>query len=150
FLWDFVYSQIGLSADATTPPRAWTDVAVPPARPAPAFFEAVSRVLTGEQISREPSVRLRHSMGKRYRDLLRARTGSWGRVPDAVLFPCQRSEVEAILQAAGAHGVQVVPFGGGTNICGGVEPDPARAGPAVTISLRRMNRVLAVDPVART
>ena len=41
----------------------------------------------------------------------------------------------------------MIPFGGGTSVCGGVEP---RLGdrPVVTMDLRRLDRVLEVDPVS--
>ncbi len=46
------------------------------------------------------------------------------------------------------QGAAVIPFGGGTSVVGGVEPrlDPER--PAVTLDLRRLDRVLEVDPVS--
>lgn len=149
-LWPFVQAQVGLEDRIVAPPRAASDVAVPPPRLTPAFQAAVTAALGVAQVATDDATRLLHTYGKSYRDLLRARTGAPARSPDAVLFPSDRGQVEAILRLAAEHGVQVVPFGGGTNICGGVEPDPSRPGMAVTVSLRRMNRVLAIDPVART
>lgn len=149
-LWDFVHAQTGLPNTIVTPALSATDVSVPPPRIDAAFLETVTRVLSAARVSTEVSVRLLHACGKSYRDLVRARTGELPRPPDAVLFPRETAEVEAILAAANRHAVQIIPFGGGTNICGGVEPDATRAGMAVTVSLRQMNRVLAIDPVART
>jgi alkyldihydroxyacetonephosphate synthase len=149
-LWDFVRSQIGLEDRLDGGRCRPEQIAVPAPRLEPAFVDAVTARLGAGQVSSDPQVRLHHTYGKSYRDLLRARAGQLGRVPDLVLFPRDRADVEAILAAAGSHRVQIVPFGGGTNICGGVEPDPTRPGMAVTVSLRRMNRVLAIDPIART
>ena len=149
-LWPFVRAQIGLEdrldPDIVPPEQ----IAVPAPRLDAGFMTAVTAALGASQISTDAQVRLLHTYGKSYRDLLRARAGRLDRVPDAVLFPTTRAHVEAILAAATAHRVQVVPFGGGTNIVGGVEADPTRPGMAVTVSLRRLNRVLAIDPVART
>ncbi len=150
FLWDFVHSQLGLENRLVGPTVRPEDIAVPAPRLEPAFLAAVTAALGPAQVSADPQVRMLHTYGKSYRDLLRARAGQLARVPDLVLFPRSRGEVELILAAATAHRVQVVPFGGGTNIVGGVEPDPTRPGMAVTVSLRRMNRLLALDPVART
>jgi alkyldihydroxyacetonephosphate synthase len=46
--------------------------------------------------------------------------------------------------------VAVVPFGGGTSVVGGVDaiPGPGHAG-VVAVNLRRLDRVLEVDPVSR-
>ena len=148
-LWPFVHSQLGLE-DRIEPTVNPADIVVPAPRLDAAFLGLVTATLGASQISTDARVRLLHTYGKSYRDLLRARAGQLDRVPDAVLFPQSRAHVEAILAAATAHRVQVVPFGGGTNIVGGVEADPTRPGMAVTVSLRQMNRVLAVDPVART
>jgi alkyldihydroxyacetonephosphate synthase len=149
-LWNFVESQIGLPNTIVTPARTAAEIVVPPSRIDAAFLDSVTRRLGPERVSTDPQIRLLHAHGKSYRDLLRARSGELPRAPDAVLFPREQAEVEAILRAAAQHGVQVVPFGGGTNISGGVEPDGTRPGMAVTVSLREMNRVLAIDPIART
>jgi len=150
FLWNFVEQQAGLENRIVTPARRAADMPVPPPQLDAAFMAAVTAALGEAHVSTERDVRLLHTYGKSYRDLLRARTGAPARSPDAVLFPGSQAEVEAILRAADQHRVQVVPFGGGSNIVGGVEPDPSRAGMAVSVSLRRMNRVLAIDPLART
>ena len=150
FLWDFVQTQLGLENRVDVAPLRPEQVAVPEARIQADFLRTVTAQLGQEHVSTDPQVRLHHAYGKSYRDLLRARSGQVDRVPDVVLYPRRREDVEAILKAAGVWGVQVVPFGGGTNICGGVEPDPTRDGMAATVSLRRMNQVLEVDLIART
>lgn len=150
YLWPFVHSQLGLEDRLDTTVVNPADITVPAPRLDPGFIAAVTAALGASQVSTDAQVRLLHTYGKSYRDLLRARAGQLDRVPDAVLFPTSRAHVEAILAAATAHRVQIVPFGGGTNIVGGVEADPTRPGMAATVSLRQMNRVLAVDPIART
>ncbi|MBC7369128.1 MAG: FAD-binding oxidoreductase [Undibacterium sp.] len=149
-LWPFVRAQSGLGDQIIAPSRRAAEMTVPAPRLDAGFMDAVTAALGAAHVSTATEARLLHTYGKSYRDLLRARTGTPARSPDAVLFPANRSEVEAILRAAVQYGVQVVPFGGGTNICGGVEPDPTRPGMCVTVSLRRMKRVLVLDRVART
>lgn len=150
YFWNFVRAQTGLQDRIEVPALRPEQIGVPDSRLHSAFRAAVTARIGEAQVSLDAQVRLHHAYGKSYRDLLRARRGRVDRVPDAVLFPRSRADVEAILQAASEHQVPVIPFGGGTNIAGGVEPDPTRPGMMVTISLRRMNRVLAIDPVART
>lgn len=150
YLWPFVHAQIGLADRLDSDFVPIGQIVVPAPRLDSGFMAAVTLALGASQVSTDNQVRLLHTYGKSYRDLLRARAGQLDRVPDAVLFPRSRADVEAILAAATARRVQIVPFGGGTNIVGGVEADPTRPGMAATVSLRQMNRVLAVDPVART
>ena len=63
----------------------------------------------------------------------------------ALLRPRDSSEVQQIVRWAGRHGIALVPQGGNTGLVGGGIPEHGGR-PAVLLSLRRMNRVLAVDP----
>ena len=62
-------------------------------------------------------------------------------------FPRDESEIEAVLSWAEAEGAAVIPFGGGTSVVGGVEPRLGER-PVVSMDLRRLDRVLEVDPVS--
>ncbi|MEW6319285.1 MAG: FAD-binding oxidoreductase, partial [Pseudomonadota bacterium] len=66
----------------------------------------------------------------------------------AVLRPASAEEVATLVRLCGEHGVPVVPQGGNTGLCGGATPD--MKGDAVVISLQRMQRVRAVDPINNT
>ncbi|TPE63748.1 FAD-binding oxidoreductase [Sandaracinobacter neustonicus] len=65
---------------------------------------------------------------------------------DALLLPRSTAEVVAIVEWAGRHGVGLVPQGGNTGLVGGGVPEPAPHGPAVILSLRRMNAIESIDP----
>ena len=62
-------------------------------------------------------------------------------LPHLVVWPESAREVAAIVQRARDHGVPVVPYGGGSGVCGGVVP--VRGG--VTIDLKRMTAMSAID-----
>ncbi|MDR0478242.1 MAG: FAD-binding protein [Burkholderiaceae bacterium] len=66
--------------------------------------------------------------------------------PLAVALPEDEAQVQAVLRACHALGVPVVARGAGTGLSGGALPD-ARG---VTLSLARLNRIIAIDPLART
>ncbi len=91
--------------------------------------------------------RVSHALGKAYRDVVRGFRGEFPNPPDLVAFPRDESEIETVLSWAEAEGAAVIPFGGGTSVVGGVEP---RLGDraVVTMDLRRLDRVLEVDPVS--
>jgi alkyldihydroxyacetonephosphate synthase len=91
--------------------------------------------------------RVSHGLGKAYRDVVRGFRGEFGNPPDLVAFPRDESEIETVLSWAEAEGAAVIPFGGGTSVVGGVE---ARLGdrPVVTMDLRRLDRVLEIDPTS--
>ncbi len=91
--------------------------------------------------------RVSRALGKAYRDVVRGFRGEFPNPPDLVALPRDESEIEAVLAWSEAEGAAVVPFGGGTSVVGGVE---ARVGgrPVVCLDLRRLDRVLEVDPVS--
>jgi len=98
----------------------------------------------GDLFTDEKYERVSHSLGKAYRDVVRGFRGEFENPPDLVAFPRDESEIEVVLEWCESAGAAVVPFGGGTSVVGGVE---ARLGerPAVSMDLRRLDRVLEVD-----
>jgi alkyldihydroxyacetonephosphate synthase len=94
--------------------------------------------------------RVLHAYGRSYMDVVKAFRGQFDHLPDLVARPGDESEVEAVLAWALDTGAAVIPYGGGTSVVGGVEPrvDPARFAGAVTIDLRRLDRVLEVDEIS--
>ncbi|MCX5091059.1 FAD-binding oxidoreductase [Streptomyces sp. NBC_00365] len=70
---------------------------------------------------------------------------NYRRVPLGVVCPRDADDVAAALSVCRAHGVPVVPRGGGTSIAG------QATGTGVVLDLtRHMNRIVALDPEART
>jgi alkyldihydroxyacetonephosphate synthase len=101
----------------------------------------------GDLFTDEKYERVSRALGKAYRDIVRGFRGEFEHPPDLVALPRDCSEVETVLNWAEAEGAAVVPFGGGTSVCGGVE---ARLGerPVVTMDLRRLDRLIEVDPTS--
>ncbi len=100
--------------------------------------------------SAEPHDRASHAMGKAYRDIVRGFRGRIDNPPDLVARPVSPEDVDAVLAWCADEEAAAIPYGGGTSVVGGVE---ARVGDeyrgAVSIDLRRMNRLLEFDPVSR-
>ena len=66
----------------------------------------------------------------------------------AVLRPVDTKEVSEILKFAYKNGVDVVPQGGNTSLCGAATPD--KTGNSIIISLEKMNNVRAFNKKANT
>lgn len=100
-------------------------------------------------VGADPADRAAHSMGKAYRDVVRALRGRPGRIPDLVARPTDDQGVADLLDWAGERQVAVVPYGGGSSVTGGVEyrGDAHRA--VMSLDLTAMGRVLEVDTEGR-
>jgi len=71
----------------------------------------------------------------------------------AVVQPATTMEVSAVVQSCAQAGVKLIPQGGHTSMVGGATPVGTRRAEGtapVVLSLRRMNRILEVDPVGNT
>ena len=85
-----------------------------------------------------------HSLGKAYRDIVRGFYGEFDNPPDLVAFPGDEAGVIEVLERATEWGAAVIPFGGGTSVCGGIEPR-LEDRPVISLDMTRMDRVLDVD-----
>jgi FAD/FMN-containing dehydrogenase len=68
--------------------------------------------------------------------------------PLAVVRPASTDEVAAIVKACAETRTAIVPQGGNTGLCGGATPDAS--GRQIVVSLGRMNRIRAIDPLNST
>src|SRR5258708_4047585 len=121
----YVEQMLGVTVDATAVMPESTP-AVPPPILNPALMAALERLLPSERRSTDPVARLTHSHGQLAIGEI-DRLGHGGRiarVADVVVEPVDEDEGRAIVAAAIAHGACPVPYGGGTNVRGGlVDPE---------------------------
>ena len=103
-----------------------------------------------EYVSTERLDRIEHSGGKSTEDLLRIRAGDALGAPDAVIFPGSAEEIREVLAVCAAHGIAVTAFGGGTSVVGGVAPLRGTFDASITLDMRRMDKLLYLDPRSRT
>jgi alkyldihydroxyacetonephosphate synthase len=95
--------------------------------------------------------RASHACGKSYVDVVRGFRGHFECPPDFVLTPRVEADVERALEWCAAERVAAIPFGGGTSVVGGVQPDVGSTyNGAVSIDLRALDRVREIDPVSRS
>jgi alkyldihydroxyacetonephosphate synthase len=110
---------------------------------------AVLRHVCGiDSVRVDDETRLRHAGGRSYLDLLRLRGGDIRCAPDAVVLPADEAEIAAVLSVCARGDCAVVPFGGGTSVVGGVAALRGAHRAVIAVSLRRLDRCLAVDPVS--
>ena len=109
---------------------------------APASLEAV--------FSTDPYDRAAHTYGRSFRDLVRAFRRDYAHAPDLVAFPRGEGELVSVLEWCSGAGAAAIPFGGGSSVVGGVEPDVGGGyRGTVSVDLGHLAGVLEVDRTSR-
>ena len=109
---------------------------------------ALTEVVGQEHVRTEDVDRLLRAGGKSTLDLLRRRAVEPQDAPDAVVLPGDEDDVAAVLARCAAQGIAVVPFGGGTSVVGGLDPRRGDFHAIVSLDLRRLDQLHALDPVS--
>jgi alkyldihydroxyacetonephosphate synthase len=138
-----VAARFGLADVRVQDPPDLADIALrPPRIQAPATIDAFS--------SADPWDRAEHTLGKSFHDLARGLRREYAHPPDLVAYPEDEAQLTAVLDWASDAGVAAIPYGGGSSVAGGIEPDVGdRYAGAVSIDMRRMGQVLEVDRDSR-
>lgn len=107
-----------------------------------------SRLRANPLVSVDAAKRLSHARGQSLPDWIALRSGRLGLFPDGVAHPRSDEDVRALLDLASREDAHLIPYGGGTSVVGHINP-AAGDRPILTVDLRRMNRLLALDEVSR-
>ena len=135
--------QLGAVITPGPAPRLDEFELTPPRIAAPAALASVLSCTAYDRIT--------HGYGKSFADLIRLQQRSMPNPPDWVAFPRNENDIDALMEFAGSSGAALIPFGGGTSVCGGVEPDVGGDyGAVISVDLQYLNRVLEVDKSSRS
>jgi alkyldihydroxyacetonephosphate synthase len=94
--------------------------------------------------------RLLHTYGKSFRDIARQFQGDYRNAPDMVAYAQSEDNIAAVYDFARKSNAAVIPFGGGTSVCGGVEPAVGDAfNGSISLDLTRLDKVLELDRTSR-
>ncbi|ORI27657.1 FAD-binding oxidoreductase [Rhodococcus sp. 1168] len=109
---------------------------------------ALAEIVGEEHISTADADRLYRAGGKSTLDLLRRKSTDEQDAPDAVLAPSTEDEIAAVLAYCSSARVAVVPFGGGTSVVGGLDPERGQCNAVVSMDLRRFDELHSLDEVS--
>jgi alkyldihydroxyacetonephosphate synthase len=144
----FLEETVGLAA-RPRPPVALERVKLEASSISAETLARLREILGAEHVRDDHGERVLHAAGKGYPDLVRLRAGAPLGSPDAVLYPCTRAQLRALLAVCGRESLAVVPFGGGTSVVGGVEPLRGSHRAVVALDMGRMASVLELDERSR-
>ena len=139
----FLHREVGIGTPRL--PVKADDIELRPSALPTGVLSRLVDALGEEHVRSDRDSRLRHAGGRSYPDTVRRRLGDALNAPDAVLLPVSHAEVSAVLEICADAGVAVVPFGGGTSVVGGVEPERGGFPALVALDLARMDALVDVD-----
>ncbi len=123
--------------------------AIPTPKKNDAFLGAARALLSAGQLTDDGVTRLRHGHGHTQEEMYAVKYGQLGRIPDLVVYPESETQVHGLVVAALQHDVCLIPYGGGTNVSEALRCPENEARMIVSVDMRRMNKVLWIDPVNR-
>ena len=105
----------------------------------------------GSIFSKNQLERLNHSYGKSFPDSARSILGLFPSPPDLIAYPNSEQEITEILDWASSNDIAVIPYGGGSSVCGGVETDVGGdyAG-VISLDMKNLNQIIEIDKDSRT
>jgi alkyldihydroxyacetonephosphate synthase len=142
---ELLRERLGVSGEVVDRPVALGDVRLGEPELDDGLLGALRAAVGEEAVRQDREARVLRCRGKSYLDLLAQRAGDCLGAPDAVVAPGGHEEVLEVLRLCAEAGVAVVPFGGGTSVVGGLEPDRAGLAGLVSLDLGRMDGVGRVD-----
>ncbi len=148
-LWPYAATQLGI--DASLPrwiPVDPKQIVLPKPRRNAGFVSWLRMAFGPDAWSDAAEDRLRHATGRSTADIWHLRLGLIGAAPDCVVFPANETDILGLIDAAQRFGVVLIPFGGGSNVAGCLDPTDRRSRMIISVDLRRMNRVLEIDVIS--
>jgi alkyldihydroxyacetonephosphate synthase len=142
--------EIGMDPASGSRPVALEQVNLSASRLDGALRDRLARIVGEEHVRDDRAARVEHAAGRSYPDLFRLRSGAPAAAPDAVVEPASADEVRALLSACAEGRIAVVPFGAGSSVVGGVDPVADGFPAVISLDLRRLDRVVAVDRTSLT
>ncbi|HEY2651972.1 MAG TPA: FAD-binding oxidoreductase [Solirubrobacteraceae bacterium] len=135
--------------DGRPRPATLAELELPPPRLEGELAAELAAVVGAAHVLADDASRVGHLRGKSTPDLLRLRLRDLTGAPDLVLLPGSHEDVLTLLRICAERRVAVVPFGGGTSVVGGLEPEAGGFDGVVALDLRRMNALVSLDERSR-
>ncbi|MFO1463904.1 MAG: FAD-binding oxidoreductase [bacterium] len=145
--WVSEVMKVPVRAEDQNPPAYPTAIPEPLAHPE--FVAELKKIFSADQLSQDPKQRLRHGHGHTQEEMYAIKYGQLGRIPDLVAYPTEEAQVETLVAAAKKYDACLIPFGGGTSVTEALRCPQNEGRFIVSVDMRRMNRILWIDPVNR-
>ena len=150
-IWKWLGSYTGRGTLPHTPAVPLEEVTLPPTRLSDEQLKLLAGMTADDRVKTDVYERAYHARGRSYHDMLHLRRGRLEHAPDAVVYPDSVEEVVSLVAFANAHGLALVPYGGGSSVVGGVTPlrrDDQQA--VLTVDMALLDKALEIDTTTMT
>ena len=144
---DFVQYAVGLDLHTAEPVGmpSFDKMTIPKSLAGKPLLASLATIVGEGHVTTDDMERVVHVYGKSLRDLVRIRANQVQRYPDVVVYPADEAEVQKIVDAAVAADVVIIPFGGGSNIAGSLEPRADEKRVILSLDMGRLRKVIDID-----
>ena len=144
---DFVQYAVGLDLHTAEPVGmpSFDKMTIPKSLAGKPLLGTLATIVGEGHVTTDDMERVVHVYGKSLRDLVRIRANQVQRYPDVVVYPADEAEVQKIVDAAVAADVVIIPFGGGSNIAGSLEPRADEKRVILSLDMGRLREVIEID-----
>ena len=102
-------------------------------------------------LSEDKEERLNHTYGKSFPDAARSLLKDFSSPPDLVAFPNTEDELINVMDWCDESNIAVIPYGGGSSVCGGVETQVGDSySGVISLDLRNLNKIIEIDRESRS
>jgi alkyldihydroxyacetonephosphate synthase len=108
--------------------------------------DSLAAQLGSDIVAWDEATLIEHQRDYWFLNVLRATRGSLKSQPLCVIRPRSVEQIVELLRYADEQRIAVVPFGAGSGVCGGVQPDTG----AVVLDMRSLDRILTINETALT
>ncbi|HXR44612.1 MAG TPA: FAD-binding oxidoreductase [Pseudolysinimonas sp.] len=143
----FVLQAVGLDLHTAKPAGmpVFDDLKIAKSLASATLLKTLAGVVGDDDVTTDAMERVVHTYGKSLRDLVRIRANAIERTPDVVVYPADEAEVQGVVDAAIAADAVIIPFGGGSNIAGSLEPRSTEKRVVISLDMGRMNQLVDID-----
>ncbi len=113
----------------------------------PKHVTALTQICGAENADTNLYARMKTAYGKSTLDAMNLRRKKIQHIPDLVLFPRDKGEVQKIVAYCHEHKIPIIPYGGGTSVTQGLEAP--QQGVALDFK-KHMNKIIRLNPINQT
>lgn len=111
-----------------------------------ATISKLKKIVGKDNVLVDDTSRAKHSIGKFYTEIYKARLGRVDDVVDVVVRPGSLSEVESLVKFADSAKIPLIPFGAGSSVTKALQAPKG----GISLDLTRLNRIIELNAIDGT